>query len=142
MLISLAWPFRGRADSHRAEPARIYRRRLGGVTGRSLSPGLGRGHTRRCGPGRGESKAHPGEARGALAARRFRHLNGRPVCLLDSTKHNSARLLDAIGELLQERYAVKEIVRERKPYFGRPVPIAQAQKLASRCDVVITAVGD
>ncbi|HEY4684655.1 MAG TPA: hypothetical protein VII57_01280 [Dehalococcoidia bacterium] len=82
------------------------------------------------------------EAPGSLAPRRFRDLNGKTVCLLDSTKFNSDRVLDAIGELLQERYAVKEIVRERKPYFGRPVPIAQAQKLASRCDVVITAVGD
>jgi len=82
------------------------------------------------------------EAQGVLAARRFRDLNGKTVCLLDSTKYNSDRLLNAIGELLQERYAVKEIISERKPYFGRPVPMEQAKELASRCDVVITAVGD
>jgi hypothetical protein len=82
------------------------------------------------------------ETQTTLAPRRFRDLNGKRVGLLDSSKYNSDRLLEGIGELLQERYAIKELVRARKPYFGRPVPLDMAKDLASRCDVVITAVGD
>lgn len=82
------------------------------------------------------------QARFTLAPRRFRDLDGKTVGLLNSTKFNSDHLLDGIGELLQERYAVRELVRERKPYFGRPIPEEQARELAARCDVLITAIGD
>ncbi|HZU17060.1 MAG TPA: hypothetical protein VFD01_10765 [Candidatus Dormibacteraeota bacterium] len=78
----------------------------------------------------------------SLAPRRVRDLNGRTVGLLDSGKFNSDRLLDAVADLLRERYAVGEVVRRRKPSFSRPVPEAMAQELAERCDVVIAGVGD
>lgn len=78
----------------------------------------------------------------ALAPRRHQDLNGKTVGLLDNTKYNSDRLLDALGELLEQRYQVAGLVKERKPYFGRPVPDDQAKALAERCDVVVTAVGD
>ena len=78
----------------------------------------------------------------SLAPRRFRDLDGKTVGLLNSTKFNSDHLLDGIGDLLRERYTVREIVCSRKPYFGRPIPDDLAQELASRCDVVITAIGD
>lgn len=75
-------------------------------------------------------------------AGRPRHLNGLRVLLLNSTKFNSDRLLDGIGDQLAERYELKELLRERKPYFGRPIPEDQAKELAERADVVITAIGD
>jgi hypothetical protein len=78
----------------------------------------------------------------SLAPRRHRDLAGTRVGLLNSSKYNSDNLLDGIGELLQERYGVRELVRDRKPYFARPVPEDQARELAARCDVVITAIGD
>ena len=78
----------------------------------------------------------------SLAPRRHRDLNGKRVGLLNSTKFNSDHLLDGIGDLLGERYSVREVVRARKPYFGRPIPDDQAQELAARCDVVVTAIGD
>jgi len=78
----------------------------------------------------------------SLAPRDFATLDGKVVGLLDSTKPNSDRLLLALGELLRERYAVKELVAAQKPYFGNPVPADQAAALAERCDVVITGVGD
>ena len=77
-----------------------------------------------------------------LAPRRHRDLNGKRVGLLNSTKFNSDHLLDGIGDLLQERYSVKEVVQARKPYFGRPIPDDQAQELAAHCDVLVTAIGD
>lgn len=77
-----------------------------------------------------------------LAPRDLPDLNGKTVALLNSTKFNSDNLLDGIGEALSERWSVKELVRESKPYFGRPIPEDQARDLASRCDVLITAIGD
>jgi len=78
----------------------------------------------------------------SLAPRRFRDLDGRAVGLLNSTKFNSDHLLDGIADLLSQRYAVKEVVRRRKAYFGRPVEPELAEEMASCCDVVITAIGD
>ena len=77
-----------------------------------------------------------------LAPRALTSLDGKVVGLLDSTKRNSDHLLDGLGALLSQRFAVKEVVREAKPYFGNPVPADQAAALAERCDVVITGVGD
>jgi hypothetical protein len=78
----------------------------------------------------------------ALAPRRFRDLDGRTVGLLNSSKYNSDHLLDGIAELLTERYAVKDVIRRRKSYFGRPMEQDLADDLASCCDVVVTAIGD
>jgi hypothetical protein len=78
----------------------------------------------------------------SLAPRRFRDLNGKRVGLLNSTKFNSDNILDGIANLLQERYEVADVVRARKPTFARPIPDDQARDLASRCDVVVTAIGD
>lgn len=78
----------------------------------------------------------------SLAPRGSRSLNGKVVGLLDSSKFNSDQLLEGIGQLLNDRYAIKELVRDRKGYFGRPIPEGHARNLASRCDVLITAIGD
>jgi hypothetical protein len=89
------------------------------------------------------SPASAGDAASfSLASPRPRDLNGLRVALVDSTKFNSDHVLEGIGELLGRRYQVKELLRERKPYFGRPIPEGQAKELAERADVVITAVGD
>jgi hypothetical protein len=78
----------------------------------------------------------------SLAPRRFRDLDGKTVGLLNSTKFNSDHLLDGIADLLTDRYAVKDVVRRRKSYFGRPVERELAEEMAGSCDVVITAIGD
>jgi hypothetical protein len=77
-----------------------------------------------------------------LAPRRFRDLNGKTIGLLHSTKHNSDRVLDGLAELLEERWAIKRVVRERKPTFARPVPDQQAKSLAEQVDIVLTGIGD
>ncbi|HLH68982.1 MAG TPA: hypothetical protein VKY90_08115 [Candidatus Dormibacteraeota bacterium] len=84
----------------------------------------------------------PGAGTFSLAPRRARDLKGATVGLLANTKFNSDTLLDAIGELLLEHHEVGRLVMERKPYFGRPLPEEMAADLASRCDAVITAIGD
>jgi hypothetical protein len=77
-----------------------------------------------------------------LAPRRFKDLNGKTIGLLHSTKHNSDRVLDGLAELLEERWTIKKVVRERKPTFARPVPAQQARALAEQVDIVITGIGD
>jgi hypothetical protein len=78
----------------------------------------------------------------SLAPRSVQDLKGTTVGLLNNTKYNSDTLLDALGGLLQERYGVTELVKQAKPHFARPVPDELARELATRCDVVITAIGD
>ena len=77
-----------------------------------------------------------------LAPRRLRDLNGKTIGLLHSTKHNSDRVLDSLAELLEERWAITRIVRDRKPTFARPVPNEQARALADQVDIVLTGIGD
>ena len=78
----------------------------------------------------------------SLAPRRFRDLDGRTVGLLNSSKYNSDHLLDGLADLLTDRYAVKEVIKRTKSYFGRPVERDLAEEMAATCDVVITAIGD
>lgn len=78
----------------------------------------------------------------SLAPRRFTDLNGKRLGLLNNSKFNADNLLDGIGELLSDRYSIREIIRVTKPYFGRPIPDDIAKEMASRCDVMITAIGD
>lgn len=82
------------------------------------------------------------EATSPLATRRLRNLDGKTIGLLHSTKHNSDRVLDGLADLLDERWAIKKVVRQRKPTFARPVPADQARALAEQVDIVITGIGD
>src|SRR2546430_7511835 len=77
----------------------------------------------------------------ALAPRKVTDLSGKTVGLLQNTKYNSHTLLDCVGELLQRHHGVTALVRERKPHFARPLPDELAADLASRCDLVVTAIG-
>jgi hypothetical protein len=106
----------------------------------------GRLTSRRCGSAANKREAHgpPAAAdHGTLAlAPRRRDLSGATVGLPANTKHHSDTLLDAVGQLLRERYGMTGLVRERKPYFGRPLLEGLAANLASRCDIVIMVIGD
>ena len=77
-----------------------------------------------------------------LSLRRLSDLDGKTVGLLDNGKHNASRVLDAVAELLQERYQVKEVVRRRKGNVSLPAPANVIEELAERSDVVIAGVGD
>jgi len=86
---------------------------------------------------------HSPEKRYELAQRRRRTLNGAVVGLLDNSKLNAAPLLAALGELLEERYAIKSfVVRSKGRGFSYPVEEPMADEMAAQCDVVIAAIGD
>ena len=77
-----------------------------------------------------------------LAPRRFRSLDGVRLGLLGNSKLNADKILDAVGEIISERYAVETVFHRMKPSFSRPVPDELKKEMLSHCDVVIAGVGD
>ena len=63
------------------------------------------------------------------------------ILFLDNNLPDGIGWEEAAG-LLEQRWAVKKVVRARKPTFSRSLPTELAASLAEQCDVVITGVGD
>lgn len=78
----------------------------------------------------------------APRARRPKRLDGLTIGLLANGKSNGMALLDRIAEHLRARHGVGEIVRVAKTNASAPVREEDADLLAKRCAVVVTAVGD
>lgn len=77
-----------------------------------------------------------------LAPRRFTSLDGVRLGLLGNSKLNADEILEAIGGLLKERYAIDSVVHNKKPSFSHPAPDAIRDDMVQNCDVVIAGVGD
>ncbi|HKZ07432.1 MAG TPA: hypothetical protein VJU81_18340 [Methylomirabilota bacterium] len=75
-------------------------------------------------------------------ALRPRSLRGLTVGLLANGKSNGMALLDGIAVRLSERHGIGEVVRVAKTNASAPVSERDAEGLAKRCAVVITAIGD
>jgi hypothetical protein len=78
----------------------------------------------------------------SVFAKRETALDGKVLGLLDNSKVNSDRLLDLVREELSRRYDFREVVVMRKGGASVPAEDAMLEALASRCDVVVTAIGD
>jgi hypothetical protein len=78
----------------------------------------------------------------SLASRKFRSLDGVRLGLLGNSKLNADKILDALGELIAERYAVETVFHRMKPSFSRPVPEDLKQEMLDHCDLIIAGVGD
>jgi len=78
----------------------------------------------------------------APRARRPKRLDGLTIGLLANGKSNGMALLDRIAERLGERYQIRGVVRVAKTNASAPVRDEDAEALAGRCGVVITAIGD
>ena len=77
-----------------------------------------------------------------LAPRRFASLDGVRLGLLGNSKLNADAVLLAIGELLQERYAIESVTVHSKPTFSKPAPDEIVEELINSSDVIVTGVGD
>ena len=76
-------------------------------------------------------------------------LDGKVVGLLPNWRPSAIHILRSVGELLQERYKLKEVIMEQPV---RELPLRDGKlldtmkerldSLVERCDVVITASGD
>jgi len=73
-------------------------------------------------------------------ARRDPDLKGKVIGFLNNRKANAGLLLSHIEEILRERLGEFRVVRGEKT-AASPVP-EEVMGALSRCDVVITAVGD
>ena len=87
-------------------------------------------------------EGHSTERREELAPRRFTTLDGARLGLLGNAKLNADAVLAAIGDLLQERYAIESIVARSKPSFSHPAPPPLMDEMVQTCDVVLAGVGD
>ena len=69
-------------------------------------------------------------------------LRGATLGLLANGKSNGMAFLDRIAERLRERHQIGDVVRVAKTNASAPVSESDAEVLAARCAVVITAIGD
>ena len=83
--------------------------------------------------------AEPAES---ALAKREAGLTGKVLGLLDNTKVNGDRLLALVREELGARYELRDVVTMRKAGASTTADETMLDALASRCDVVVTAIGD
>jgi hypothetical protein len=75
-------------------------------------------------------------------ASRLPGLEGKRLGLLDNGKLKSDKFLTYVAEILQREYRLAGTMKRRKasPYF--PCQPELLEELISRCDLVITGIGD
>jgi len=75
------------------------------------------------------------------APSRLTSLTGCSIGLLDNGKPKGREFFDHIEQILCSQYGVTSVLRFKKPDASRPAP-AEMIAAASRCDAVISGVGD
>jgi hypothetical protein len=75
-------------------------------------------------------------------APRVADLSGKRLGLLDNSKHNANKMLDAVAAILDRQYGFSHIVRHRKPSASKPVAPEVIESLGGACDLVVVGVGD
>ncbi len=88
------------------------------------------------------SPVNEAETAESTYAPRLTELQGKRVGLLDNSKSNANKLLDAMVTILDEQYGFADIVRHRKPSASKPVAPEVIDDLKQTCDLVIVGVGD
>jgi hypothetical protein len=78
----------------------------------------------------------------ASVAKRVTGLDGKVVGLLHNGKVNGDHLLQLVREELGTRYDLRDVVVMTKRGASIVADDAMLEALASRCDVVMTAIGD
>ena len=86
-------------------------------------------------------RAKPAE-RAEVAAPAFDTLRGKVVGFIDNAKPNFNHLADDIGDLLMQKYGVKQVIKRRKRAASVPAPEAVYKEYVEQVDLVITGSGD
>jgi len=76
------------------------------------------------------------------AAARPQGLDGATVGIMHNCKPNGRELMSAIVDLLCEEFAIKEVVTPVRSEGIMLPSVAQLDDLASKCDVVLSGLGD
>lgn len=84
----------------------------------------------------------PRDEAAAKPAQRGLNLSGAVVGFIDNAKPNFRHLVDDLAELLQSRYGVARVVKQRKTSASIPADPAVITALSGECDVVIAGSGD
>ena len=76
-------------------------------------------------------------------AARLDSLAGKSLALLDISKPGGSVLLDRLETVLQNKYGVREVVREAKPTFAKPAPPEVIDRIRNaNIQAVIEALAD
>lgn len=68
-------------------------------------------------------------------------LAGKVVGLLDNTKEQADIILDAVADVLRERYGVARVVKRRKEFFSKPAAEELINEMAEEVHVAVAALG-
>ena len=69
-------------------------------------------------------------------------LSGKTLGLLENHKANSDKVLQELGEILKEKYDLKDVVMLSKHSASLPTKPETVQQLLDKVDVLITGIGD
>jgi len=69
-------------------------------------------------------------------------LNGKTLGLLENHKTNSDKVLHELGNLLKEKYNIKDVVYLSKHSASLPTKPDTVQQMMDKVDVLITGIGD
>ena len=82
------------------------------------------------------------ETTSVAIAPRLETLRGKRVALIDNTKHNADRFLEATRELLEHKYGVAGFEYFRKFSASVPTPPEVVDRLTQSCDALVHGVAD
>jgi hypothetical protein len=75
-------------------------------------------------------------------APRLQSLRGKRIALIDNTKHNADRFLEAVRTLLDQRYGAGGFDYFRKFSASVPTPPDVIARLTGSCDALVHGVAD
>ena len=69
-------------------------------------------------------------------------LQGKTLGLLENSKANSDKVLHELGQMLKEKYDLKDIVMFNKHSASLPTKLDVVQDMLNQVDILITGIGD
>ena len=75
-------------------------------------------------------------------APRLQSLKGKRIALIDNTKHNADRFLEATRTLLEQKHGVAGFEYFRKFSASVPTPPEVIERLTRSCDALVHGVAD
>jgi len=82
------------------------------------------------------------EATSIAIAPRLDTLEGKRIALIDNTKHNAERFLEATSDILANKYGVAGFDYFRKFSASVPTPPEVVECLTRSCDALVHGVAD